>query len=69
LCDHVIDRLPRPGWHGIRGHHGSTTELATLDTGGAEITSVSCASPGNCGAGGAYEDGSSHQQAFVDSQG
>jgi hypothetical protein len=35
----------------------------------AGVASVSCASPGECGAGGAYEDGSSHQQAFVDSQG
>jgi hypothetical protein len=43
---------------------------ATLNKGGdAQISSVSCASPGECSAGGAYEDTSSHLQAFVDSQG
>jgi hypothetical protein len=39
---------------------------AALNTGeNAQITSVSCASAGNCGAGGYYTDGSGHQQAFV----
>jgi hypothetical protein len=33
--------------------------------GGAGITQVSCAAAGNCGAGGAYVDASSHTQAFV----
>jgi hypothetical protein len=33
--------------------------------GGAEILSVSCASPGNCAAGGGYEDRSRSRQAFV----
>jgi hypothetical protein len=43
--------------------------IATLDTGGgATITSVSCASAGNCSAGGDYSDGSGHGQAFVVSQ-
>jgi hypothetical protein len=36
--------------------------------GGAEITSVSCASAGNCAAGGSYSDSSRRQQAFVVSQ-
>jgi len=31
----------------------------------AQLASVSCASAGNCSAGGYYTDGSSHQQAFV----
>ena len=31
----------------------------------ASINSVSCASAGNCSAGGAYSDSSDHQQAFV----
>jgi hypothetical protein len=33
--------------------------------GGALITSVSCASAGNCSGGGSYTDGSGHAQAFV----
>ena len=42
---------------------------AALNRGGiAEITSVSCASAGNCSAGGHYADSSGHQQAFVVSQ-
>jgi hypothetical protein len=32
---------------------------------GAQISSVSCASPGNCGAGGTYTDASGNIQAFV----
>src|SRR5215475_3667793 len=40
--------------------------LAVLNTGGnAGVSSVSCASAGNCSAGGAYKDGSGHQQVFV----
>jgi cytochrome c551/c552 len=39
---------------------------ATLNTGGnAAITSVSCASAGNCSAGGYYKDSSGKRQAFV----
>ena len=42
---------------------------AALDTGGsATIDSVSCASPGNCSAGGYYTDRSRHGQAFVVSE-
>ncbi len=41
----------------------------TLNKGGnADVTSVSCASAGNCSAGGTYADGSGHQQAFVVSE-
>ncbi len=41
----------------------------TLNQGGnAEVDSVSCASAGNCSAGGFYKDGSWHYQAFVASQ-
>jgi len=40
-----------------------------LNTGGyAAVASVSCGSAGNCAAGGFYEDGSSHEQAFVVSE-
>ena len=42
---------------------------AALNAGGlAEVTSVSCASAGNCSAGGYYADGSFHAQAFVVSE-
>ena len=36
--------------------------------GGAQVSSVSCASAGNCSAGGHYPDSSGHRQAFVVSQ-
>jgi len=40
--------------------------LGALNQGGqALLTSVSCASAGNCAAGGTYTDGSGHTQAFV----
>jgi hypothetical protein len=41
---------------------------ALNQTGAAGVSSVSCASAGNCGAGGSYQDGSSHGQAFVVSE-
>ena len=42
---------------------------AALNQGGnAAITSVSCASAGECSAGGSYTDSSGHPQAFVDSE-
>jgi hypothetical protein len=43
--------------------------LAALNKGrNAEVSSVSCASPGNCAAGGFYTDGGRHQQGFVVSE-
>jgi hypothetical protein len=43
--------------------------LAALSRGGnAEVLSVSCASPGNCAAGGGYRDGGARQQGFVVSE-
>jgi hypothetical protein len=40
--------------------------LAVLNKGGdAEASSVSCASPGSCAAGGSYTDGRRHQQGFA----
>src|SRR5262245_41964999 len=36
--------------------------------GGARVSSVSCASAGNCAAGGGYKDGSRHHQVFVASE-
>ena len=54
------------GW----GQAQEVPGTATLNKGGsAEIGSVSCASPGNCGAGGDYGDASGHMQAFVVSSG
>ena len=42
---------------------------ATLNKGGfGRVNAVSCASAGQCAAGGAYKDGSGHMQAFVVSQ-
>jgi hypothetical protein len=39
---------------------------ASLNTGGsAQVQSISCASAGNCSAGGIYADGAGHDQAFV----
>ena len=43
--------------------------LGALNAGGfAEVTSVSCAAAGACGAGGHYRDGSHHYQVFVVSE-
>jgi hypothetical protein len=54
------------------GTWGTAIEVpgtATLNTDGtASVNSVSCASAGNCSAGGYYIDGSGHQQAFVVSE-
>ena len=51
-------------WHSAKEVPGT----ATLNRYGAQITSVSCASAGNCSAGGHYTDSSKRQQAFVVSQ-
>ena len=52
-------------WHGAQKVPG----VATLNTGGeAQVQSVSCASAGNCGAGGYYTDRSGHHQVFVVSE-
>ena len=57
-----------PGTH-VWGTAMKVPGTATLNRGGnANVTSVSCASPGNCGAGGIYRDGTRHFQAFVVSQ-
>src|SRR5262249_22771632 len=57
----------------LAGTWGTAEEVpgtAALNQGGnAKISSVSCASAGNCSAGGDYKDGSGHIQAFVVSQG
>jgi hypothetical protein len=56
----------------VRGTWGSAEEVpgtaALNQRGPAVISSVSCAGPGSCGAGGAYKDKSGHSQAFVVSQ-
>jgi len=54
--------------NGIWGEAIQVPGMAALNTsGGAEVTSVSCTSAGNCGAGGFYGDSSS-SQAFVVSE-
>jgi hypothetical protein len=56
----------------VHGAWGTAIEVpgtAALNQGGiAEVNSVSCASAGNCSAGGYYVDSSGHEQAFVVSQ-
>jgi len=56
----------------VDGMWGMAREVpgtATLNAGGlAAITSLSCSSAGNCGAGGYYSQTSSHVQAFVVSE-
>jgi hypothetical protein len=55
----------------VNGRWGTAKEVpgtAALGPGGAGITSLSCASAGNCSAGGGYTDSSGHAQAFVVSQ-
>ena len=56
----------------VSGTWGTAIEVpgtAALNQGGNDdITSVSCASAGNCSAGGFYLDSSGHHQAFVVSQ-
>jgi hypothetical protein len=42
---------------------------AALNHENAETTSVSCASAGNCSAGGFYTDGSGHRQVFGETNG
>src|SRR5487761_1200686 len=53
----------------VAGTWGSAIEVpgtAALNKGGAaSIASVSCATAGNCSAGGRYVDGSGHSQVFV----
>ena len=52
--------------NGVWGKAIEMPGSATLNKGGAAVLlSVSCASAGNCAAGGFYEGGSRHQQAFV----
>ena len=55
----------------VRGRWGKAIEvpgMAALNHGDAQMNSVSCASAGNCGAGGFYADASGRTQAFVVSQ-
>jgi len=55
--------------NGTWGNAKEVPGTAALNTGGdAAIAAVSCASAGNCGAGGVYTDGSHHRQAFVVSE-
>jgi hypothetical protein len=54
-------------WHTVQQVPGTGT--GTLNKGGsAQVQSVSCASAGNCSAGGYYTDRSGHDQVFVVSE-
>ncbi len=54
---------------GVWGQAIEVPGLGALGTGGyAGVTSVSCASPGNCAAGGDYADGGHNGQGFVASE-
>jgi hypothetical protein len=54
---------------GVWGQAEAVPGLAALNTGGqAEVTSVSCARPGECGAGGDYMVGFAAEQGFVVSE-
>ena len=57
--------LGRHAWHTAIEVPGTA---ALNQRGRAQITSVSCAAAGNCGAGGFYKDSSGNFQAFVVSQ-
>ncbi len=61
--------LAGPGTVALAGTWGTAQEVpgtATLNAGGsAQVNSVSCASAGNCTAGGFYKNSSLQQQAFV----
>jgi hypothetical protein len=60
-----VAREKNSSWRKATGVPG----LAALNAGGsAEVLSVSCESARNCSAGGYYQDGSGHQQAFVVSE-
>jgi uncharacterized Fe-S center protein len=55
--------------NGVWGTAKEVPGTAALNTGGeAQIASVSCATAGNCSAGGIYTDGPGHGQAFVASE-
>ena len=55
--------------NGTWGNAQQVPGTAALNAGGyAGVNSVSCASAGNCSAGGYYTDASRHRQAFVVSQ-
>ena len=51
--------------NGVWGQAINVPGLATLNKGSASLYSVSCDAAGDCAAGGKYENGSGHQQAFV----
>jgi hypothetical protein len=57
------------GSGGSPGSAGGVPGLAALNAGGnAQASSISCASAGNCSAGGYYTDGGGNTQAFVVSE-
>lgn len=54
---------------GAMGVASEVPGVSTLNAGGAaQVNALSCASPGNCGAGGVYMDAAGHQQVWVADQ-
>lgn len=53
---------------GAAGTQARMSTASQFSAGGSEVNSVSCTSPGNCGAGGYFRDRRGRQQAFVVSQ-
>jgi hypothetical protein len=52
--------------NGAWGRAAEVPGIAALNTGADSwVTSVSCASAGNCSAGGVYTDSSGHGQGFI----
>jgi hypothetical protein len=51
--------------NGTWGHARDVPGTGGLSTFSAQVFSVSCVTAGSCAEGGAYTDGSGHQQAFV----
>jgi hypothetical protein len=56
------------GRHGMWGAAVEVPGMATLNQGAAGVSSVSCAWPGNCVAGGSYTGAAGQRQAFVVSE-
>ncbi len=72
IYDDVGDHLQAFVVDEVNGSWGRAIEAprtGALNAGGdASLNSLSCTSDGNCAAGGSYEDGSSHLQAYFDNE-
>ena len=62
---HVLQAWVADETDGTWGNAIEVPGTATLNSSGAAVRSVSCATAGNCAAGGVYNQGSGHAQSFV----